>query len=198
MAAVLRPADRRAAVDVVLDGRVGAEFEQRLDSLCLARMRGEMQGGHALAMVGATEGSARVHVGAKFDEAANRRYAPVAGRPGERRTTVRVGVGISTKLDEPLDHLDTVALRRPDERLVEDLLRIVGGLPGGEAAVRTVEASVRARRGRAAELVDQVDESEPSGDAQVARLEPEQIDDLAMTPEERHDERRAAVAAREE
>ena len=62
--------------------------------------------------------------------------------------------------------------------------------------MRTVEAAVRAGGRRPRELVDQFDEPEPRRDAQVARLEPEQVDDLPMAPEERDDERRAAVAAR--
>ena len=58
------------------------------------------------------------------------------------------------ELDEPLDRLDAVALRRPHERLVEDLLRIVGRLPGRESrraggrsrGARPPRACRRARR----------------------------------------------------
>ena len=64
--------------------------------------------------------------------------------------------------------------------------------------MRAVEAAVRACRGRAGELVDQVDEPEPGRNAQVARREPEQVDDLAVAPEERDDQRRAAVTPRVE
>ena len=151
----------------------------------LAGLRGEMEGGHALAVVRPAEGAARVHVGAELDEAADRRDAPVRRRPGQRRAAVRIGIEVGAELDEPLDRLDAIALRGPHERLVEDLLRIVGRLPGGKAAVRAVEAAVRARCRRAGELVDQVDEPEPGRDTQVARLEPEHVDDLAMAPEER-------------
>src|SRR6185437_16462090 len=104
--------------------------------------------------------------GAELDEAPDRRDASVRRRPGERRAAVRIGVDVGAQLDESLDCLDAVALRSPDKRLVENLLRIVRRLPGREAAVRAVEAAVRARSGRAGDLVDQVDNAEPGRDAQ--------------------------------
>ena len=55
---------------------------------------------------------------------------------------------------------------------------------------------MRAGRRRAGELADQVEPPEPRRDAQVAGLEPEQVDDLAVAPEQRRHERRPAVAAR--
>src|SRR5438067_1963943 len=195
MAAVLRPARRSAAVNGVADRRIGTELEERLDRLSLAGLRGEMEGGHALAVLGAAEGPAPIDVGAELDEAADRRDPSVARCPGERCAAVRIGVEVRAQFDEPLDRLDAVALSSPYERLVEDLLRIVGRLPGRKAAVGAVEAAVRARRGCAGELVDQVDETEPGRDAQVARLEPQQVNDLTVAPEERGDERCAAVAA---
>ena len=78
------------------------------------------------------------------------------------------------------------------------------GVPGGEAAVRAVEAAVRAGLGAeravgAHELVDDVVAPEPGGDPEVARVQAaalgEQLRGRAVAPEERRDERRAAVAA---
>src|SRR5262249_15421418 len=80
-------------------------------------------------------------------------------------------------------------------RLVEDLLRIVRGLPGREAAVRAVERATSTRRRRAGQLVDHVEPAEPGRDAQVAGLEPEQWRYLAVPPEERHDQRPASARA---
>jgi hypothetical protein len=90
-----------------------------------------------------------------------RGHAPAVVRAAEGPAPVDVGA----ELDEPLDRFDAVALRRPDERLVEDLLRVVRRLPGRKAAVRAIEAAVRTGRGRAGELVDQVDAAEPGRDA---------------------------------
>ena len=123
---------------------------------------------------------------------------PFAAAQVERRPAVRIRVDARAELDEQRERVDAVGLRRPDERLVEHLLWIVRRLPRREAAVRAVEAAVRARRGRTRELADQLEIAEPRGDAKVARLAPEQVDDLAVPPEERRDERRAAVAARRE
>jgi hypothetical protein len=132
VAAVLRPARRRPAVDGVADRRVGAEFEERLDRVGLAGLPSEMEGGHALAVVGPAEGPASVHVGAELDEAADRCDAPVGRRPSERRAALRIGVEVGAELDQSLDRLDAVALRGPHEGLVEDLLWVVGRLPGGK------------------------------------------------------------------
>src|SRR5581483_6282855 len=100
------------------------------------------------------------------------------------------------ELDEELERRDAAGLRRPHERLVEHLLRVVGRLPGREASVRAVEAAVRARRGRAGELPDQVEVAEAGGDAEVAGLAPEQAGDLDVAPEERDREGRPAVPPR--
>src|SRR5207248_7060625 len=175
MAAVPRPARRRAAVDGVADRRISAELEQRFDRVRLTGLCSEMEGGHALAVVKPAEGSAPVHVGAERHEALDCRDTPVRRRPSERGAAVRVGIEVGAELDEPLDRLDTVAFRGPNERLVEDLLRIVGRLPGRKTAVRAVEAAVRACCGRTYDLVDQLDEPEPGRDAQVARLEPKNV-----------------------
>ena len=60
--------------------------------------------------------------------------------------------------------------------------------------MRPVEGAVGAGPRRPREVADHVDEPEPRGDAQVVRLDAEQRRDLAVAPEERCDERRAAVA----
>lgn len=72
----------------------------------------------------------------------------------------------------------------------------VGGLPGGEAAVGAVEAAMRASLGRADERADQVEIAETGGDPEVPRVGSQQPCDFAVTPEERLDQGRAAVAAR--
>ena len=54
---------------------------------------------------------------------------------------------------------------------------------------------MRAGSGRPGELGDEIDTAEACGHAQVARLDAEQRDHLAMAPEERRYQRRAAVAA---
>ena len=64
--------------------------------------------------------------------------------------------------------------------------------------MRSVEAAVRSRCGRADEVADQLEVAEAGGDAEVAGLAAEQLHDLAVTPEERRDQRRSAIAAREE
>src|SRR5262245_37141721 len=147
MAAVVRPPCGCAAVDRIADRRVGTEVEQRLDRLDLAALRRKMEGGDALTVVGTAEGSATVHVGTELDEKADRSDAPVHRRPVERRATVGIGVDIAAEIDEPLDRLESFALGCPDERLVKDLLRIVGRLPGRKGSVRAVEATVCAGGG---------------------------------------------------
>src|SRR5581483_12420589 len=139
-----------------------------------------------------------VGIGAEPDQHANRVDAAVAGGPDQRRAAVRVGVDARSELDQERQRLRPAGLRRPDERLVEDLLRIVRGRPRREAAVRAVELAVGAGRLRSGELADQAQVAETGGDAQVDWLAAEQVDDLAVTPEERADERGAAVAARRE
>jgi hypothetical protein len=57
---------------------------------------------------------------------------------------------------------------------------------------------MRARLRRAGELADQLEVAEPGGDAEVDRLEAQQLCDLAVAPEQRRDQRRASVAASEE
>src|SRR5438552_2707441 len=86
--------------------------------------------------------------------------------PAEGAALIRVGA----QLDEEPNRLDAIRLRRPDERLVEHLLRIVEGLPGGEAAVGTVEAAVRSSLWSTDELVDQLKLAEAGGDTEVDRL----------------------------
>ena len=71
---------------------------------------------------------------------------PFDGGPDQSGAAVGVGLDARAELDELRQHLDPVGLRGPDERLVEHLLRVVGGLPGGEAAVGAVEGAVGARR----------------------------------------------------
>ena len=93
---------------------------------------------------------------------------PFAAAQVSARAAVGVGVDARAELDEELEHLDAVALRRPDERLVEHLLRVVGRLPRREAAVRAVEGAVGARLRASRQLADQLGQPEPGGDAQVA------------------------------
>lgn len=74
------------------------KLEERFDGLGPAGLRGEMQGGHALSVVGAAEGPATIDVGAELDEAADRRDASVACGPGQRRAAIRVSVGVGAEL----------------------------------------------------------------------------------------------------
>ena len=123
----------------------------------------------------AAEGRAAAGVGAEVDEPADRGGAAARRGPHQRAAAVDVGVGARAARDERLEHLDAVAARRPGERLVEDLLRIVRRAPVGEAAVRAVVGAVRAGLRRQApvgrdELLDEVQAPEPGGGAQVARV----------------------------
>jgi hypothetical protein len=89
--------------------------------------------------------------------------------------------------------VDAVAAGRPRQRLVDDLLRVVGWPPGREAAVRPVEPALRPRLERQApvapdELVDQVEPAQPGGGARVARVQAvlgEQLGGRAVAPEQR-------------
>jgi hypothetical protein len=161
-------------------------------------LRCEVQGRHALAVVGAAEGSTLIHVRTEVDQLSNRGHASVRGRPGERGAAVGIGVDTRAELDEQRQRLDPIGLRRPYEPLVEHLLRIVGGLPGGEAAVGAVVNAVSAGQPCSRKLANQVEVAEACSDTQVARLGAEQVDDISMPPEERCDERCPAVTARGE
>src|SRR5579884_2820971 len=195
VAADARPAGGVAPVQVVADRRIGSCLDEQLHRSGLPALRCEVERGDAFAVRRSAEGAAAIRIGAELEEPPDRVDAPVRGRPRQRRAAVRIGVEVRAELDESRDRGDAVALRRPHKRLVEDLLRVVRRRPGGEAAVVPVELAVRAGGRSAGELVDQVDAAEPGGDAEVPRRLAEQWDDLAVAPEERLDERRAAVAA---
>ena len=64
--------------------------------------------------------------------------------------------------------------------------------------MRAIELAVSARLCLAGKLADQRDVSKTGCDAQVARLDAEQIDDFPVAPEQRGDERCAAIPARRE
>jgi hypothetical protein len=129
---------------------------------------------------------------------------PLAAGPHQRAAAIDVGLELRAARDERLEHVDAVAARRPRERFVAHLLRVVRRPPIGEAAVRAVVGAVGAGLGGEAavgrdELLDQVEAPEAGGGAQVARVHAaalgQQLGHLAMAPEEPDDERRAALAA---
>ena len=93
----------------VAQRRVGAELEQRLDCLSLSGLRGEVKRGDTLAVVGSAEASALVRIGAELDELPDRRHAPVARRPGERRPSIGIGADVAPELDEQLDRAEAFA-----------------------------------------------------------------------------------------
>ena len=201
---VLGPAVGRRVEVGVAGARVGAGVQQRPRGVEVAALGGEVQRRHALAVRRPTEGRAAARVGAELDEPPDGGGAPARRGPHQRAAPVDVGVGARAARDEGLEDLDAIAARRPGERLVEDLLRIVRRAPVREAAVRAVVGAVRAGLGRQApvgcdELFDEVQAAEARRGAQVARVHAvlgQDLGDLAMAPEERDDERRAAVAAR--
>src|SRR5262249_14315582 len=195
VAAEPRPSAGHSVMERVPEGRIGSELEEGLDRLALAGLRSEVERGDALAVARAAEGASLVHVGSELDEPQDRRHTPVRRRPRERRSAILVGVDACAVLDEQPEHIDAVALGGPDEALVDHLLRFVRRLPHREAAVRAVEGALRPCLRRPDELSDHLRQTEPGGDAEVPRLEPEQDRDLSMAPEERRDEWRAAVAA---
>src|SRR4051794_9142189 len=198
MTAETGPAERGAAVELVEDEQVGSELQESDDGVALSGLCGEVEGGDALAVAWSAEGAALVGVGAQLDERADRVRAAVCRGPREWGTAVDVGAGASAELGEQPDRFDPVGFGGPDERFVEDLLWFVAGLPGGEAAMGPVEAAVRAGLRRAGELANQQQVAEAGRDAQVVRFATEEIGDLAMAPEERLDQRGAAVASCEE
>ena len=176
VAAVLGPVLGRAAVQRVAQRRVGAGLEQRSIAStwppCAARCSGVRP---------AVRGAADVEM-------------PLARRlpPGRAHGTVR---------PKAAAHVSGVPRRRPPRRsrrvrragrpprrgwharprqgLVQHLLRVVGRLPEREAAVRPVEAAVRSgggasvpgRPGRRS-----CRSPEAGGDAQVARRQPDPVD----------------------
>src|SRR3954449_12352314 len=89
------------------------------------------------------EGRLAAGIRSELDEPPDRRDAPARRGPDQRRPAVGIAVGVGAELDERAEHVDAVALGGPHERLVEDLLRIVGRLPDREAGVRPVEAARR-------------------------------------------------------
>ena len=123
---------------------------------------------------------------------------PFTAAQVERRAAVGVGVDPRAELDEQRQRLDPVALRRPDERLVEHLLRVVRRLPGGEAAVGPVEARCAPAAGSRRARRISSGRPRPAATRRFPGSSPSSGDDLAVAPEERRDQRRAAVAARRE
>jgi hypothetical protein len=201
---VLGPVRRRAVVQRVAHGGVGTGVEERFDRVEVPALGGVVEGGGAVAMLWAAECSAPVGVGAERDESQDRLRSPGRGGPGERRAAVHLGVNAGPAGDERLERLDSIVARRPREGLVEDLLPIVGGLPGRKAAVRAVEGAVSTgfRRERPVwpqQFVDQVEPPEAGGGTQVAREHAplgQKLGDLPVPPEEGDDEWGSAVAAR--
>ena len=157
-----------------------------------------MERGDARAVIGAAERGAAARVGAEPHELADRGDAAARRRPAQRGAAVDVGLDLRSAGDEQLECLDAVAARRPGERLVEGLARVIRRPPGREAAVGPVEAAVRAGLGRADQLVEQVEAAEPGRCAQVAGMDAvlgQQLGGRGVAPEQGDDERRAAVAA---
>src|SRR5437588_6221824 len=99
-----------------------------------------MDGGDALAVGRSAERAALIRVRAELDKRADGVDAAVGRGPRQRGASVRVRVDSRPELDEQPDRVDAVRFRRPYERFVEYLLWIVSGQPGGEPAVRSVEA----------------------------------------------------------
>ena len=95
------PAGGRAVVCASRMRRIGAELEQRLDRLAPAGLRGEVERGHALAVIRPAE---RAAAGSRRRRArrASRTDAtrPFDRRPRERRAAVGVGVDPRAELDE--------------------------------------------------------------------------------------------------
>ena len=94
VAADSRPPACVAAVERVVDERVGSEVEQCDDGFALPCLGGEVDRGDALAVGRAAERAALVRVGAELDERAHGGDAAVDRGPGQRGAAVGVGVGL--------------------------------------------------------------------------------------------------------
>src|ERR671936_31485 len=141
MAAEVGPAPSGAVVERVAQRRIGARGEELLHDLATAGLRGEVEGRHPFPVRRAAEGATAVGIGTELEQATDRRGTAVEGGPRESGAAVGIGVEPRAQLDEDVERLDSSALCGPDQRLVEDLLRVVGRLPGGEAAVGEEEAT---------------------------------------------------------
>ena len=100
MAAELGPAGRSAAVQRIRDRAVGAGRQQHLDRLPPARLSRQVEGGHALAMVGPAEAAAGVRIGAELEEPPHGLDPAVHRRPREGCPAVRIRVETSAELGE--------------------------------------------------------------------------------------------------
>jgi len=123
--------------------------------------------------------------------------------PNERRASIRIGVHAGACPNQTFQHTHAIALAGPNERFVEKLLRIVGRLPFGKPAVRTIEApggtSLSSERAIGVETrVHEVRHTESGRHAEIAwggRMLPQQFRCLAMPPKQGDDERGTARPA---
>src|SRR5215218_4537813 len=103
---VVSPTVRPAAVEPVLDGRVGAELQQGADRVEVTVVGSEVQRSHVAAMVRAAKRAAGVRVDAALDEVLDRRSLAAGGGPRERRATVDIAVERGAAVNEGVDRLD--------------------------------------------------------------------------------------------
>src|ERR1700693_4552037 len=102
-------------------------------------LRRHMQRGDALAMRESAEGAFAIDGRTVVDQPCGRFHAIANRGPDEWSPSIRVGIETRPSPQEPGEHLRSAALAGPDQRLVQNLLRIRGRLPIREPAVRPVK-----------------------------------------------------------
>ena len=172
-------------------------LEQRADRVEVAALRGEVERGHALAVLRAAERRALVRVGAERHQRADRGDAAARRRPRERacRGRRRRQRAPRATSSSSASTRSLAPPRRAPRRAPPAGRRTAARRESRRAGGRT---AMRARRAAVAgdELVDQLEPAEAGGDAQVRRREPcsaSSSADLAVAPEER---RRPAACRR--
>src|SRR5262245_27246553 len=96
-------------------------------------------------MTRAAEGAAPIDVGAVLQQPERGVEPSVRRCPPERRPAIGIGVETGAARDELGEDFHAVGLRRPDERLVENLLRFVLRNPDRKPRMGSIEASAGAR-----------------------------------------------------
>src|ERR1700761_7106247 len=130
-------------MQIVRDRRIRASFDEQLHHRNVPVLRRHVQRGDALAMIGSAESGFVIDACAVINQPPRGFHAIAPGGPDERGSSIGIGIQARPGPEKPGKDLRATALAGPNQRLVQDLLRIGGGLPIREPTMRSVKSPCR-------------------------------------------------------